>query len=258
MIFYFTGTGNSRHAAQVLAAALGTSAVFIPCELDRGKGAQRYALAPGEPLGFVCPVYAWGPPQIVLDFIARLRLDGARPYVFSLCTCGGNEGRATAVLQRALARRGLGLDCAFTLRMPDNYVVGFDVDPPAEIDATLREADRRLEKIAGTLAQRRTGVRDLIPGKAAFLHTAVVHRLFERFARRTGPFYATDACTRCGLCVKVCPVHTITLAEKPAWGKACTQCLACLNRCPAHAIQYGRSTAARGRYVYPGERPPEK
>jgi len=63
--------------------------------------------------------------------------------------------------------------------------------------------------------------------------------------------YATDDCTGCGLCGRICTAVSIKVGNKPVWGKACTQCLGCLSRCPVSAIQYGRGTIAKGRYVHP-------
>ncbi|MEI6578536.1 MAG: EFR1 family ferrodoxin, partial [Eubacteriales bacterium] len=91
----------------------------------------------------------------------------------------------------------------------------------------------------------------LLPGKLPALKSAIISPLFNRFATNTKYFYATDACNKCKICEKYCPIHTIKVAEKPAWGKECTQCLSCINRCPVQAIQYGKGTVKRGRYTHP-------
>jgi len=73
MIFYFSGTGNTRWAAEHLAAATGERLLFIPEEL---KGDCRYTLAAGERIGFCFPTHGWQPPRIVRQFIRRLFLRG--------------------------------------------------------------------------------------------------------------------------------------------------------------------------------------
>lgn len=249
MVFYFSGTGNSFHAAAEIAKAQGESPVSIVKELDRGI--LQYQLKKDELLGFVYPIYAWGPPKIVLDFIKEMKIDFEKPYVFSVSTCGGNEGNATRLLQKVLHLKGLSLDSAFSLIMPGNYVIGEDVCSKDEAAEILKRAEERIRAINGVIEKRQTGIFQLIPGNNPVFHTAVINSLFNRFARSTKNFYATDACTRCGLCEKICPVHSITVKKKPSWGKDCTQCLACINRCPAKAIQYGAHTADRGRYVFP-------
>jgi ferredoxin len=251
MVFYFSGTGNSLHVAEEIAKQQGERPVSIARELDRGT--LIYSLKENESIGFIYPIYAWGPPRIVLDFIVKSRFDGKNPYVFSIATCGGSEGGATRLLQKALRSRGLALNSAFNLIMPSNYILGDDVSPKEEEEEILRGARARLGEIAAVVAKRQNGVFELIPGKGPFFLTALVNPLFNRFARSTKNFYATDACTSCGLCADICPVHTITVEDKPVWGRACTQCLGCINRCPAQAIQYGTRTLDRGRYVYPNE-----
>jgi ferredoxin len=135
--------------------------------------------------------------------------------------------------------------------MPGNYVIGFDVKSSEKQKETLQDAEKRIAEINETLTRRRKANYQLIKGDKAVLRTALVAPIFNAFALSTKKFYTTDACTRCKLCEKICPVHTITVNEKPSWGKNCTQCLACINRCPVRAIQYGKNTINRGRYVHP-------
>ena len=86
-------------------------------------------------------------------------------------------------------------------------------------------------------------------GALAGLKSGLANFGFNRFARSTKSFYATDACNGCGLCAQNCPAHTITLTNgKPVWAAQCYQCLRCLNECPQTAIQYGKATETRGRY----------
>lgn len=89
MIFYFSGTGNSAWVARQLAEGQNEELLSIAMEIDRNKA---YKLKEGEKVGFVFPVYAWGPPKIVLRFIHQLKLD--KPgYLFFVCTCGDDTGR---------------------------------------------------------------------------------------------------------------------------------------------------------------------
>lgn len=251
MMFYFSGTGNSLYAAKTIAQSQNENLLSIANEMAKTPAERVYSLGEKELVGFVYPIYAWGPPKIVLDFIRTMRVTGGGKYVFSLNTCGGEEGYATKVLQKVLLRRGLTLTSAFSISMPSNYVVGENVEPKAVQQEKLRKAEQRLEQINSVLTNRQVGVFELLQGSKPGLKTTLVNPLFNSFSRKTTQFFATDACTHCGLCEKICPVHTITLKQKPVWGKECTQCLGCINRCPARAIQYGGNTKERGRYTHP-------
>ena len=252
MIFYFTGTGNSLYAANQIAKALGDQLYSIAKLMDLRKDSYEYELGKNEILGFVFPVYAWGPPRIVLDFISRLGVKG-NPYVFSLNTCGEEEGNTSKIVRKALAARGLILDGAFCLRMPNNYIVGFDVDSSDVEAEKLKAAELMLSEINKVIAKRQPNVDLTMPGRFPAVKTFLINSLFNTFALNAKYFYADDSCTHCGLCEEICPVHTIkvTDTEKPVWGKDCTQCQACINRCPERAIQLGKGSAKKGRYHHP-------
>ena len=55
MIFYFSSAGNSKWAAETVAAKTGDRLIYIPEAIDRGS--YDYVLAPQERLGFIFPVH---------------------------------------------------------------------------------------------------------------------------------------------------------------------------------------------------------
>ena len=71
MIFYFSGTGNTRWAAETLAQATGEHLLFIP---EEQQGRCEYTLTEGERIGFVFPTHGWQPPRIVRNFIKNVTL----------------------------------------------------------------------------------------------------------------------------------------------------------------------------------------
>jgi NAD-dependent dihydropyrimidine dehydrogenase PreA subunit len=251
MIFYFSGTGNSLNVARGIAREQGER--LIPVCRALQKEEFEYALHPGELVGFVFPAHAWSPPKAVTDLVARLQLKNfLNNTIFAVCTCGGDPGAALRRLERALRRRLWRLDAGFSVNMPDNYLPLFDADPPEAVQRKLKEADEAVRRINTVLKTRPTGVVEDPAGRFPRLKTAVAGRLFRTFAMSDRPFYATERCTSCGKCVKMCPVDNISLKNgKPKWNGHCTQCMACIQRCPQKAIQYGKRTAARGRYVHP-------
>ena len=72
-------------------------------------------------------------------------------------------------------------------------------------------------------------------------------------SEKTSKFYATDACTACGLCMDICPTRCIRPDDggRPLWAGACKFCLACLRHCPAEAIRYRRDTLNKRPYINP-------
>ena len=134
---------------------VGETPVSIAKALD--KSYLDYELQDGEPLGFVYPIYAWGPPEIVLTFIHKLKLRGGKPYIFSLDTCGSEDGRTAEILRKALRAKGLPLDAAFSVAMPGNYIIGEDVAPKEKNREILEKAEERLDAIGEVIAARKSG-----------------------------------------------------------------------------------------------------
>lgn len=255
MIFYFSGTGNSYAAARFLSERLGEGLVDIAQAMQ--EDTKVYHLREGERLGFVFPVYAWAPPKAVLEFLGRLKLAGAEnPYTFGVCTCGGSAGETFSVLREHMEKNGLKLDSAFSVIMPDNYIVMFQVDSLERQEEILAQAEETMERIAGAILEGKRKFMRVKKGGGAALLTQVVNPFFTLFATRTKPFYATADCIGCGLCAQVCTSHCIRILDgMPRWEREhCNMCMACINRCPQKAIQYGSQTKDKGRYVHPDEK----
>ncbi|NTV89075.1 MAG: 4Fe-4S dicluster domain-containing protein [Clostridiales bacterium] len=250
MIFYFSGTGNSYQAAKAIAAATGEE--FFPmAETVYSHGCSEFELKPGERIGFVFPVYAWGPPAVVRRFLDIVTLKGMKDnYTYSVATCGDNIGNTMKTLDKLLAGKGLKLDSAFSIRMPNNYIISFDVDSAEVEKKKLREAEGLLVEIGACVSERKKGVFKLDKGFTDSL-LSIINPLFLKYAINTKSFHVDDRCTGCGLCERICSSRTIKVNGRPHWGKECEQCLACLHICPEKAIQYGKNTSSKGRYINP-------
>lgn len=252
MIFYFSGTGNSYHAARKMAEGLHDRMVDIASAIQNKH--FSYTLKEGEKLGFVFPVYSWAMPEPVEVFIQHLKLQYEKnPYVYAICTCGSSVGKAISFLESALHKKGLPLDSGFSVVMPDNYVVLFPLDSPQNQLKKLYHADEVIQLILRAVKLEKRHFFRVKKGKGANVKSHVIHPLFRLAATKTEPFYSTENCIGCGLCEKVCTAHCISLQDGiPIWNKPhCNMCLACLHHCPTHAIQYGKSTLKQGRYLHP-------
>ena len=129
MIFYFSGTGNSKWIAEQIAKAQNEVLVFMPNAIR--DGIEEFVLADDEKVGFVFPVYSWGPPLSVLRFLDWVTLSNYHSqYVFFVCSCGDDTGLTEELFSRALSRKGMECNAGFSVAMPNNYVLlpGFDVD----------------------------------------------------------------------------------------------------------------------------------
>ena len=249
MIFYFSGVGNSAWVARKLAEKLHDKVLPIADEI---RTAMEYTLAPGEPMGFVFPVYGWEPPKIVMDFVRGMKMAQVPEYLYFVCTCGDDTGKTADVFQSALKAKGWKCQASYSVLMPDTYVClpGFDIDGEDELKRKEANAAARVDYIGDELSRRVVmDKHGCFEGAFPKIKTYVLGGLFRQFLMSPRPFHATDACVSCGLCEKRCPVHNIRLVEgKPQWGDDCTMCLACYHACPQHAIHYGNRTKNKGQY----------
>lgn len=250
MIFYFSGTGNSKWAAESLAGLLHEKTADISVLNFESDDNKRYMkeIAQGikndEYIGFVFPVYAWGAPEIVMDFAKKLGKPEGNVFTFAVATCGEEAGYTLKNFSKVFP-----LKSAYSVVMPNNYVVGSDLEDEETVVSMLKKAQKDISLMAEELIAKKEVYR-VHEGSGAGLKSRLVNFGFNKFARSTKSFYTTDACTGCGLCAKNCPARTITMENnRPVWGEHCYQCLKCINRCPAAAIQYGKATESRGRYT---------
>lgn len=236
MLFYFTGTGNSKWVAERIAEDL--------CDrvYDLSKLRKIPDMKEEKQIGMIFPVYAWGVPEPMLLFAKKIKQ--TKTFTFGVCTCGADAGKALKNLSRVCH-----LDSSYSVIMPSNYIIGNDVERQETIEEKIKTASRELKQIAKEVRQQKQVYR-VKEGALAALKSGPANWGFNRFARTTKPFYVTEQCNGCGKCMEYCPAHTIQMKEKrPIWGKDCFQCLRCINACPKAAIQYGKHTEQRGRYL---------
>ena len=246
-IYYFTGTGNSLLAAKIIAQKLGDTELIPIASLRVEKSVK----ATGERIGIVFPVYDFGLPLIVREFVKKLEFDG-QPYIFAVVTMGGLAAATLPYLNKMLKAKGKSLAVGFALRMPDNYTPLHGASATDDITKSIAKAESGLAKIGEILtAKAKAKIQRNNPLTNA-IFTGFLYKFIDKFQEADKNFWVEDSCTSCGSCEKVCPVDNIKLENgKPTWLHHCEQCVACLQYCPAEAIQFGKTTKGRRRYQCP-------
>ena len=268
MVFYFSGTGNTRWAAERLGQATGERLYYIPDEL---KTDCEYTLSADERIGFCFPVHGWQPPHIVRQFIRKLtffpqtskiKVQSSKikvqtsNYAYALCTCGDSIGLAMQMFSEELMQRGIVLQSCQSLVMPESYVClpFMYTDKPEREREKIEQAEKDLNLFLTVVKKRQSGYSQLKLGLTPWTFSHVIGAYFNRFMITDRKFMVdADVCTHCGRCEKACPVGDIVLQQGlPTWknDSSCTCCLSCYHHCPVHAINYGQITRRRGQYYF--------
>ncbi len=234
-LYWFSGTGNTLRAARVLAEELtanGSDVRLIP--IERADPAN---VDPERTLGIATVVAVFTTYPLVWGFLENLPpVDGTGAFL--LDTMASRSGGMTGSTRRLLEAKGYTPLGAREIIMPSNY-----------LQQSHNEADDRVKLLAGLDRVRRFAA-DLQAGQARWkrwmgLLARLSYRIsrwskpWEHIRRSLGLHAVDDACTRCDLCVCLCPTGAVSRADAsvPAFSDACQGCMRCYSFCPTHAIR---------------------
>lgn len=290
MIFYFSGTGNTKWAASKLASAthedLISIAPYMRADDSSHTLAEPFILKENERLGFVFPVHGWRVPKLVREFIGKMKVQraesdaagsqtlsdisgnsasaGSLPFAYCVCTAGDSIGLTIENLNDVISQnpslQALGItkvSSSYSLIMPESYVglPFMDVDPNEKEIWKKSKSAQELAVICEEIFDRKEGVSRLVKGPIPWFFTKIVGGFFENVLITDKRFHVEkDKCVKCGICANVCPVGDIKggHGEYPEWlhHKDCLTCFTCYHHCPHHAIEFGKQTQKKGQYYF--------
>lgn len=247
MILYYSGTGNSRHIARIIAEETGDELVDLGALIKKGGEPVFHS---ANPYVLVCPIYAWRIPRFLSRFLEKCSFQGSME-VYTVFTCNDSSGNAVSYVRGLFSDFHMDFRGSFDIQMPENYVAMFKVPSQAEGEKTVLLAESAARKAARTIFSRETAPKREISDLSLFL-SSVVNPCFYVFCVHAFAFRTTESCNGCGKCQELCVMNNISLSGgKPHWGHHCTHCMACISACPQRAIEYGKRTKGKNRwYLY--------
>lgn len=238
-IFYFSATGNSLSLTKNLANKLGN------CELvPIAKAVCSETIKINTPrIGIVFPVFAWGMPRIVEEFVGKLSFSG-KPYVFAIATCVAIQGNTLKDLKKALQHKGADLNAGFAVKAGrsslmklnalDNIIIKLDQHRKRIKSGEVRlpEMVSKIEKLAKHRPETSSWL--------ANIFGSIFHGLaIKTFKNIDCAFVVDDSCKGCGQCTKLCPRSNIVIENgRPTFLHNCELCHACIQWCPNFAIKH--------------------
>lgn len=141
MIYYFSGTGNSRHVAEVLGEKLGMSVVDLGERIRRGNMDD----ISDDTMIVVTPTYCYRMPRIVEDYVSGLQISAKSVYY--VLTCGGSMGNAAHYAEALSKSIGVPYGDTFSVVMPENYIAMFKTPGVDESRAIIQKAEGKIDAI---------------------------------------------------------------------------------------------------------------
>ena len=248
-IYYFSGTGNARNAAQWMidiAREKGLKTQLI--NIDRLKIIEAPIMEDRALIGFVSPTHGFNLPPIMLKFIRKFpRIRNADAFILN--TRGGLKlykfylpgasGVAQIFPALLLRWKGLKIVGMQPLDLPSNWLILH----PGLRKKVVSSIYTRCSKIVSTFSEHiLSGKRSYkalysLPIDMALIPIAIGYYFIGRFFLAK-TLIATDACNQCERCVEQCPVESIKMVNnRPFWGLQCESCMRCVNSCPKRAIE---------------------
>jgi NAD-dependent dihydropyrimidine dehydrogenase PreA subunit len=222
-------------------------------------------------------------------FVARLPTTKKPKPAFLLATAGGEPGAHFSLLAEQLAHKGYVALGARWLMFPESwpphltYVKDLANGAPyaeklcsrypalrfwlavlwPEIGVPDEAARDGLERFIEAILLQAA---EFKPGKAVpfrNLHkpmpgTNLAGRMMtvEMAEQYTAVKIVPERCSKCGVCIKVCPAGCIGREKDddfPTFGPGCTGCWACFQHCPEQAVSGWKADPEKGRYPGPSK-----
>lgn len=140
-IFYFSGTGNSLWLAKQIKEKLGGEIRYIP---EWNGDISTY-----DKLIIVCPVYSFGLPIPVYDFMKSVRTDAPLWIVLNY---GGAAGSAAKFAYNHARSCGFDIKQVYTMKMPENFTAVFSTPLIKPYNkGLLKKAPKAIGKIISSI-----------------------------------------------------------------------------------------------------------
>jgi len=242
-LFYFSGTGNSYRIAKKISKEF-HNAQLVKISL---QNSDTHNPIDDSVIGVVFPLYYFGLPIIVRDFLQNLNVTKSS-YVFIIVTRGiPFAGGAKKQLRTIFKKKNIQYNYFQYLTLGNNFIFyGFDASSEEERMNRNRKNDNKIRTIIKAIKAEKNSqkysILDYPPFPFITFHIPTYgYKAFQKSIYNNDSPFEVDQkrCTKCKKCEQHCPVDNISVSAQVKWKHDnCQLCLACYNCCPHNAIQY--------------------
>jgi Pyruvate/2-oxoacid:ferredoxin oxidoreductase delta subunit len=249
VIYYFSGTGNARHAAEWIkntATKKGLEGRLV--NIDRFKSIDTTGIDEKTLIGFCFPTHGFNSAPIMFHFICKFP-GNKHADVFILNTRAGLKlskmflpgvsGLAQIFPAIMLMIKGYRIVGMQPLDLPSNWLLLHPGLREKVVNSIYSRCRRITKQFAAEIVDGQKKYKALLslPIDVALIPIAVAYYFLGRFFLAK-TLIATDACSNCDLCIQKCPVGAIhAVNDRPFWTYKCESCMRCVNLCPHLAIE---------------------
>jgi len=236
-LYWFSGSGNTLLLALELKKTLvkaGRDVRLLPIE-----NSNPLDIDPEAVLGIVTAVAEQGTYTLVWDFLNNLpQVQGTGAFL--LDSMGMYSGGILWPVRKILKKKGFKTLAAKEILMPSIFYK--KKSRPAKEALMKDKGIRSVHKFAEKLLNNK-GMWFDIPFYSSLLSLISKSEKMKEYYQKIIPVtFNEEKCTRCDLCVKLCPVSHITReGDKIPVGSngTCIHCQRCYAYCPVEAITIG-------------------
>lgn len=217
---YFSPSGSTEKIVRMVTSAFSGNAVSVDLLQHGGNGFQ---MGRDELLVVGMPVFAGRIPSLCRDMLDKYRGNGTPAIAI---VSYGNRAYEDALLELTELLQGNGFSVigagAFAARHSIFPKVGAGRPDVADESVIMEFASKCVNKLAG-LEEGREYEKLVVKGNSPYREPSAVPLV---------PFGNAD-CSKCGLCVRICPVQAIDAGNPRNTDKdLCIACTACIHMCP--------------------------
>ncbi len=248
LLFYFSGTGNSKNVAQWMSAV--ASKYNIESSINNISDIDINSIKPisiDSLVVFVSPVHGFNYPPVMLRFIARfpkgknnvVLMDTRAGMLIGKYNLPGLSGAAFLFSSLLLLNKGYSIAGMKSVDLPSNWMSLH----PGLNERTIRILHEKHKAQVIDFGEKiLSGKRIYVPFHEFIIDTIVApisigYYFIGRFLFAK-TFYASGDCNNCDICVKNCPVKAIVkINNRPFWTFKCESCMRCMSNCPKRSIE---------------------
>lgn len=249
VIFYFSGTGNSKYIAELFALKMGAEAYSIEEAVDFSQ-----IIGCHERIAFCYPIYGSCVPRLMRVFVDDYQelLQSHKLLVF--CTQLLFSGDGARKLFEGYSKCQNQVIYAEHFSMPNN-LCNAGIFKVRNGEATHKYMIRARTKVMRIKKDLEAGIHK----KRGYHWISQVLGLSQSAfwpgieERMKGSASCDKDCTQCGICVSLCPVGNLTLTmDGIVQSNRCMFCYRCVNACPNRAITVLIKKKPKVQYRGPG------